>query len=401
MKHASRFARSFVLLSALIGAAGFAGPKQEEPAAGARSDTGVLIVKVEPGSPAARAGIARGDIILAVDGTDVATAADLQEALASRRPGDMMKVTVRHGDEKRTLKAELGASNGRAYLGVYFEPSAPEGARPPMRPGDGTTPAPRPDTQPGPRTSPDARPMPRTSPLPRILARAGAQVTGVTAGSPAEKAGLARGDVITAVNGADLERDDDLAQMIETYKPGDRVKLEVLGTDRDSREVTVTLGENPGNAMKAWLGLEYRMAFRIEGATPWAGRLPLALGVRITGVTEGGPAAKVGIEKGDLLTSIDGMSVWTARDVLLAISGRKPGDTVTVRVARAADGSEADFPVRLAEDPADKAKAFLGVQLGGPWLAPGWPGGRGFDDRAPQGPGSGVPGGAAPGGTDA
>ena len=243
--------------------------------------------------------------------------------------------------------------------------------------------------------------MPRTNPLPRILARAGAQVTSVTAGSPAEKAGLGRGDVIIAVDGADLERDDDLAQTIESYKPGDRVKLEVLGSDRESREVTVTLGESPGNAKKAWLGIEYRMAFRIEGATPWAGRIPLALGVRITGVSEGGPAAKAGIERGDLLTSIDGMTVWTAREVLLAIGSHRPGDTVTVRVARASDGTEADLRVKLAEDPADKAKAFLGVQLGGPWLAPGWPGGKGFDNRAPQGPGNGVPGGAAPGGTDA
>ena len=203
MKHASRFARVFLLLSALIGAAGFAGPKEEQPTAGTGSEAGVLIVKVEPGSPAARAGLARGDIILAVDGTDVATAADLQQALASRKPGDAVKVTVRHGDERRTLKAELGGVNGRAYLGVYFEPPATDGARPPMRPDDGTAPAPRPDAQPGPRPLPDARPIPRTSPLPRILARAGAQVTSVTAGSPAEKAGLARGDVITAVDGAD------------------------------------------------------------------------------------------------------------------------------------------------------------------------------------------------------
>ena len=156
--------------------------------------------------------------------------------------------------------------------------------------------------------------------------------------------------------------------------------------------------ESPQDTKKAWLGVQYRMAFRIEGTTPWTGRLPITLGVRVTGVTEGGPAAKAGIGQGDLLTSIDGMAVWTAREVLVAIGSRKPGDTVTVRVARAAEGSEADFEVTLAEDPANRAKAFLGVQLGGPWLAPGWPGGQGFDDRAPKGQGRDVPGGAAPGG---
>jgi S1-C subfamily serine protease len=400
-KRASRFLRGLVLFSALIGAAGFAGPKQEEPTPGTGSDTGVLVVKVEPGSPAARSGIARGDIILAIDGADVATAAEMLKVLAPMRPGDKVKVTVRHGDAKRTLTAELGESNGRADLGVYFEPPAAAGAtpRPDERPAPDARPAPRPapDTRPGPGT----HPMPRANPLPRILARAGAQITGVTTGSPADKAGLERGDVITAVDGTILERDDNLAEMIGAHKPGDTITIEVLGTDRDSREVTVALGKNPQDASQAWLGVQYRMAFRIEGTTPWTGRLPITLGVRVTGVTEGGPAAKAGIERGDLLTSIDGMAVWTAREVLVAIGSRKPGNTVTVHVARAADGSEADFEVTLAEDPADRAKSFLGVQLGGPWLAPGWPGGQGFDDRAPKGHGGDVPGGAAPGGTDA
>jgi S1-C subfamily serine protease len=378
-KHTSRIVRTFIVLAALVGAAGFAGPNQEEPAPGVGPDAGVLVTKVEPRSPAAAAGLARGDIVLAVDGEDVATARDVQKAITAKHPGDRVKITVRHGDARRTLTVELGELDGRAYLGVYFEPSASTGALPPAPPETGP--------------APDSRPKPRTGPLPHILTRTGARIINVAEGSPAEKAGLRNGDVITAIDGAVLEGKDDLSEKIGAHKPGDTVTIEVLWAGRDSRELKVR--------SKAWLGVEYRMAFRIEGNTPWTGRIPLALGVRVTGVTDGGPAAKAGIERGDLLTSIDGLSVLTAREVAAAIRGHKPGDTVTVGVARGADGDEADLQVSLTADPKDKAKAFLGVQLGGPWLVPGWPEGRGWGGRPPAGPGGSVPGGAAPGGTDA
>jgi S1-C subfamily serine protease len=391
MKHASRFVRGLALLSALIGAAAFAAPKPEEPVAGTVPDIGVLVVKVEPQSPAATAGIARGDIILAVDGADVATVEDVQKAITAKKPADKVKVTVRHGDAKRTLTAELGELNGRAYLGVYFESPPLAEVQPPIRPnaGPGTTPP------------PDAQIRPGTRPGPRILAVTGAQIARMTAGSPAEKAGLLLGEVITAVDGRDLERGDGLAAIIGARKPGDTVTLKVLGTDSNAREVTVTLGENPQDKTKAWLGVEYRMAFRIEGSTPWAGRPPVLLGVRVTGVTEGGPAAKAGIERGDLLTSIEGTAVRTAKEVADALGSRKPGDTVKVGVARTGDGSETGIAVTLAGDPKDSAKAWLGVQLGRPWLVPGWPGGSGRGGRVPRGPGGSVPGAGAPGGTDA
>jgi len=369
-KHAFRFIRTLVVLSALLGTAGYARPTDEQPAPATRLDAGVLVVKVETKSAAEKAGLARGDIVLAIDGTDVATIRDVQEAVASKRPGDKVKLTVQHGDARRTLTAELGERDGRAYLGASFEPPAMAGGQP---------------MPPERRPAPDNRPMPRGRPLPNILARAGARVVSVAEGSPAEKAGIRNGDVITAIDGTALERTDELADLIGARRPGDTVTLEVLGPDRDSRVLKVTLGKNPRDAARAWLGVEYRMAFRLEGSTPWTGRLPLALGVRVTGVTEGGPAAKAGIERGDLLTSIDGLSVLTAREVAAAIRGHRPGDVVKVGVARGADGDKVDVAVTLAADPEDRAKAFLGVQLGGPWLVPGWPDGPGRGSRAPGG----------------
>jgi S1-C subfamily serine protease len=394
MKHTSRFVLISVLLSALVGAAAFAAPGQEDRTS--RNDAGVLVVRVEPRSPADKAGIARGDIILAVDGEDVATVADVRNAIAAKQPGDKVKVTVRHGDAKRTLTAELGELGGRAYLGVYFEPTSSTAVQPPPR--SETQPAP--GQQPAPRQQPGPAPQPAPRTLPRILARSGAQITRVIFGSPAEKAGLERGDVITAVDGTPLERGDDLSGIIGARKPGDTVRLELLGTREQTREVAVTLGENPRAASTAWLGIEYRMAFRIEGSTPWATRPQILLGVRVTGVSRDGPAAQADIARGDLLTSVDGKPVRTAAEVADALKAFKPGDTVKVGVLRDLDEGETAVDVKLGADPDDSAKAWLGVQLGGPWLVPGWPQRPDQGGRMQQRPGGSVPGGTAPGGTD-
>jgi S1-C subfamily serine protease len=368
MKHASRFVRGLVLLSALIGVAAFASPKQEEQAAGAGPEVGVLVVKVEPKSPAARAGIARGDIILAVDGADVATIADVQKAVTAKKPGDTVKVTVRHGDAKRTLTAELGELNGRAYLGVYFESTSSAGVQPPVQPGN------------NPRNGPGMQDMPQ----PMMPGSTGAWILTVVAGSPAEKAGLATGDLVTAVDGVALDAKNDLATLLNAHKPGDTVMFTVTGADRNTRDVKVTLGENAQDKAKPWLGVEYRMVSRLGDFVPRPDGQRNMAGVRVMAVTDDSPAAKAGITRGDLLTTIDGTAVRTAQEIIDAVAKHKPGDTLKVGVVHAADGSDAEVVVTLAENPQDKAKAFLGVQLGGPGLVPGQ-GGPNPGKRAPGG----------------
>src|SRR4029450_1439645 len=70
----------------------------------------------------------------------------------------------------------------------------------------------------------------------------GALVNSVTAGSPADKAGIRRGDVITAVNGAAIKDSNDLRNDVAQMAPGSTAKLTVL---RDGKEqsLNVTLTE--------------------------------------------------------------------------------------------------------------------------------------------------------------
>ncbi len=68
---------------------------------------GVYIAGVNPGSGAADAGILRGDVILAIEGTKVNNVSELQEIVARNRPGDEINVTLKRGSEVQTVRVTL------------------------------------------------------------------------------------------------------------------------------------------------------------------------------------------------------------------------------------------------------------------------------------------------------
>lgn len=95
-------------------------------------DYGVLINEVVKDSPAEAAGLKPGDLILAIDGEEVADAADVREIVADFDEGDEAKVEFVRGGDKQTVKVtvaldEDGVSFGRAgWLDLSdLDPSAP------------------------------------------------------------------------------------------------------------------------------------------------------------------------------------------------------------------------------------------------------------------------------------
>ncbi len=76
----------------------------------------------------------------------------------------------------------------------------------------------------------------------------GALVADVTAGTPAAKAGLKRGDIVTAVNGDAVKDPGDLTRLIASARPGDEVKIGYLRAGKPE-EVAVVLGDR--SAQKA------------------------------------------------------------------------------------------------------------------------------------------------------
>jgi putative serine protease PepD len=68
----------------------------------------VTVQSVSAGSAAAGAGLARGDVITAVGGKPVTTAAQLRAAIDAAQPGQTVELRVYRNGTTRTLKAKLG-----------------------------------------------------------------------------------------------------------------------------------------------------------------------------------------------------------------------------------------------------------------------------------------------------
>lgn len=169
----------------------------------------------------------------------------------------------------------------------------------------------------------------------------GVIVSEVRKGSAAEKAGLKRGDVITAVNGEKIEDSNVLRNKVAATLPGNAVTLTIL-RDGKEQEAKATLDEfTPENAKgekrddktdggksneSGKLGLE------LEPVTPEiARRLELPAGSKgliVTDVDPSGPAAEAGIDKGDVILEINRQPVETFDQAKAALD--KAGDKTSL-----------------------------------------------------------------------
>jgi len=73
-------------------------------------DKGVLITLVAPGSPASEAGLEEGDVIVGMNGEEIATAEELMQALHSCQIGQEIEITFRRGDAENTAHVTLAES---------------------------------------------------------------------------------------------------------------------------------------------------------------------------------------------------------------------------------------------------------------------------------------------------
>jgi putative serine protease PepD len=72
----------------------------------------------------------------------------------------------------------------------------------------------------------------------------GAELGSIKDGTPAAKAGLQAGDVVTAIDGQTVENADDLTAKISAHHPGDKVTLTVTRNGA-TKTISVTLGTRP------------------------------------------------------------------------------------------------------------------------------------------------------------
>ncbi len=169
-----------------------------------------------------------------------------------------------------------------------------------------------------------------------LPAARGAIVTSVTAGGPAEKAGLKRGDVITGFNGQSVADTNNLRNLVASTAPGSDVNLTVT---RDSREQTfrlslAELAERPREEGDENGGEEAtpsgKFGLTLQPLTPEAAsRLGLAAndqGIVVTKVDPTGSAADARIRQGDLIQEVNRRPVRSQADFNAAVqlSGARP-----------------------------------------------------------------------------
>jgi M6 family metalloprotease-like protein len=162
----------------------------------------LTIEDIEPNSPAAKAGLQAGDVIVSIDGQAVEDAEEFYDFVQAQSPGTTVKIAVTRQGASQEINATLGASSRpmklagqRAILGVQIG-EAKEGE--------------------------------------------GAPITRVTPGSPADKAGLKSGDHILKIDDAVLTAQQALSDALSEKQPGDTVTVVVHRNDKDE-EVKVQL----------------------------------------------------------------------------------------------------------------------------------------------------------------
>jgi len=209
--------------------------------------TGVRVDTVEEGSAAAKGGVKAGDIVVEFDGERVRSARQLTRLVQETPAGRAVKMTVRRGGDRQTLDVapearESFAWNGR--LGPEIERGLEQGLRDlPERIEpflnfrfDGGMPAM------GARGRLGVQVEGLSDQLATYfgVADGGVLVAGVTADSPAAKAGVKAGDVITRVNGEAVKDPRDLVRALGAVKDDGAVALDVV-RDKKATSLTATI----------------------------------------------------------------------------------------------------------------------------------------------------------------
>ena len=187
-----------------------------------------------------------------------------------------------------------------------------------------------------------------------VDAEYGVLISTVIKDSPAEKAGLEEGDIVTRFNGKRVESAEELREMVAETEVGDEVKIELLRDDEEET-LTVTIGEWPDTYGFSMGDFNFDR-FDWEDMPQFVHALmPRRLGVSVQNmnddlaeyfgvdpdegllvlsVSEESMAEEMGIKSGDVITEVAGEQIDSAGDIRRALHEVEEGEAFEVTVVR-------------------------------------------------------------------
>jgi serine protease Do len=180
----------------------------------------------------------------------------------------------------------------------------------------------------------------------------GVTVSDVTAGSPADQAGLKRGDTITSVDGKSVKNGDELVSDIASRKPGTKITLGFIRNGK-KQDTSVTVGDR-AKLFAARLGddqengedstpKESRLGITVRAITPEMAdklEIPAGKGVIVQDVKAESFADDIGVARGDVILEINKQPVNNEDDFNHVQSSLKSGQDVVFLVRQRGSGRQ-------------------------------------------------------------
>lgn len=202
------------------------------------ADRGALVTTVTPGSPADRAGIRQGDVILGFGDRPVEAMRELPRMVAATEIGARVPVELVRGGERQVVQVTIGDLDSAEQMATLGDTGRAPGT------GGGESPA-SPEAPLGLTLAPIDDGMRQTYAIPEGVR--GVVVTGLVEGSPAAEQGIEPGDVIVEAGDEPVENPDDVArQVTEARREGRRNLLVLLNRQGDVRFVPLTIETGRG-----------------------------------------------------------------------------------------------------------------------------------------------------------
>ena len=181
----------------------------------------------------------------------------------------------------------------------------------------------------------------------------GALVSAVEEGSPADRAGIKRGDVILSINGQEIMKMRQLVRIIGSRPPRTSVELGLFrGTDHLTVKAELgSLAPVSGASFdREDEPVRGRLGVQLSKLDPRSREMwnidPTSKGVLVVGVADDSPAARSRLRAGDVILSVSRRLVKSPADVVANVNGHKTDRPLLLLVAR--DGFERYLAVKLS-----------------------------------------------------